>query len=1205
MLSDQDPGRGGPTQVLSGVFLGEGSLVISCASFWLESGHEIRAMVSDIDEVAVWARDRGLPIIASADVLETLRAGEPFDYLFSIVNFTLLPDELLELPRRLPINYHDSPLPRYAGVNATNWAIINGEENHGITWHVMTEEVDAGSILEQRTFPIRPDDSAITLNARAYEEALEGFKGLTGRLAQGAAVATDQPTEGRSYFSRWLRPSAAGIVDWDRSADEIGRLVRGLDHGSYLNPLGKAKLYLGDRVVAVIGVEVDDTETGQVPGTVLESGPAGFTVAAGRGRVSVLGVESLTGETLIPARALDLAGHGAGDRLPSLDAALAAQITEAAAAYAPKERYWIKQLAELEWLAAPYAASSRPQDAIASVQSIRIQTPPEFRQALQARGVDAADGLTAAFLMYLARIHNRVEFDVGFRSAATSPPPGSEQVLAPYLPLRFSCAGTESLAGFADIFRAAREGVERQLGHALDLIGRTPQLRQASGPFAPPLVIERAGVAAGQQPPAPADLVVQVSDDGGEVLLYCDPAVVNERDLGRIRDQFATVLASLADDLELPIGEVATLPAAERARLLHEWNPAGDGYQLASSLAAAFEAQVADTPDRVALTYLDQHLTYRQLNRRANQVANTLVDRGAGPGVLVGLAMERSLELLVGLLGILKSGSGYLPLDPSYPAERVRYMVEHAAAPLVLTQRHLAAGLPESSARVVLVDETEGGEDDPAVSAGADHLAYVMYTSGSTGKPKGVQISHRNVLRLMEATRPWFEFGPDDVWTMFHSYAFDFSVWEIWGALLFGGRLVIPDHETTRSPRDFLHLLASEQVTVLNQTPSAFRQLIEADGAAETSSDLALRYVVFGGEALDLADLQPWVGRHGTEKPRLVNMYGITETTVHVTYRPLTAEDIDRNLGSVIGVPIPDLQIYVLDRWMQLTPVGMPGEIFVGGAGLARGYLNRPDLTDERFVPNQFSADGTARLYKTGDVARYLTGGDLEYLGRADHQIQLRGFRVELGEIETVLAAHPAVSKAIVDVKEQASGDKRLVAYYLGAEESVEPAELRQLAGHSLPEYMVPHHFVPLERIPLTPSGKLDRKALPAPPRERVATAASVLPRNDAERKIAGVWERLLDITGVGVDDTFFDLGGDSLSIVRANEELRTLFDRDLSMADMFRLPTVAKLAGYLSSADEGGDGAVDDWVQLAQQRRARRSVVRPDRSPGGSGAEE
>ncbi len=855
------------------------------------------------------------------------------------------------------------------------------------------------------------------------------------------------------------------------------------------------------------------------------------------------------------------------------------------------EQFWIQRLVDLELIPVPFARATRSADVSPEPGIIRIPIPSVIRQATDASGVRPADGTAATFLIYMARVHNRLQFDIGYRSRETTPSCGDVDQYADFVPLRFECDGDDTHSNIARRFADARNSVEAHGCYRLDLVDRTPMLKEIGGPFKTPVAIDIVNGDETAQPAADGtDLVVEIHADGTQIVLRCNPAAIDSDNFERMANQIALCLNSVASDMSRTLGTIEILPSEERLRLLRKWNSSSKKFDLAPSLADAFSQTAKKYPDRIALSHLSQNLTYRELDWRSNQVAHALIDSGAEPDVLVGLAMDRSIELIIAMLGILKSGAAFLPLDPAYPTDRVRYMVEHAQAPLLLTQDHLKAKIPESSAKVLIVEDITKSNfsvETPAVSACQENLAYVMYTSGSTGRPKGVQITHGNVLRLLESTRNWFHFGPEDVWTMFHSYAFDFTTWEIWGAFMYGGRLVIPSHETTRSPVDFLKLLRTEQVTVLNQTPSAFRQLIDVEGTSDSSCDLALRYVIFGGEALDLADLKPWIARHGADKPTLVNMFGITETTVHVTYRPLTASDIEQNVGSVIGVPIPDLQLYVLDQWMQLVPAGMPGEIYVGGAGLARGYLHRPDLTTERFVPNPFSETPGERLYKTGDVARYLTNGELEYLGRADQQIQLRGFRIELGEIESVLAAHERVSKVIVDVKEHASGDKQLVAYYLVSSTSVDGAELRELAAKSLSEYMIPQHFIQLDEFPLTPSGKLDRRALPAP--VRALQEVPVMPASEAEQRIALIWSELLNLEKVGTRDTFFDLGGHSLLVMRLASRLASEFGRDIAVADVFRFSTIQAQA-RLVTEESGADNAVAEADIAASKRRSARA---------------
>ena len=428
--------------------------------------------------------------------------------------------------------------------------------------------------------------------------------------------------------------------------------------------------------------------------------------------------------------------------------------------------------------------------------------------------------------------------------------------------------------------------------------------------------------------------------------------------------------------------------------------------------------------------------------------------------------------------------------------------------------------------------------------------------------------------RLFEATEAWYRFNQDDVWTLFHSYAFDFSVWELWGALLYGGRVVIVPYMTSRSPEEFRELLMRERVTVLNQTPSAFRQLMQAD-LARPKADYALRTVIFGGEALELQSLRPWFERYGDESPLLVNMYGITETTVHVTYRPIRQADLDSGQGSVIGEPIPDLRLYILDAHQEPTPIGVPGEMYVGGAGVARGYLNREELTAQRFVPDPFTPNG-ARLYRTGDLARRLANGDIEYLGRIDSQVKIRGFRIELGEIESALGSHPAVREAVVLAREDTPGDKRLVAYVVSAEPPADAEALRAHIRAALPEYMVPAHFVTLEALPLTENGKVDRKALPAPEHSG-SEAEYVAPRNATEASLAQIWAEVLKLERVGIHDNFFELGGHSLLAVTLIERMRRA-GLNADVRALFATPTVAELA-------------LAAWAARAARSRCRRTA--------------
>ncbi|HLM54814.1 MAG TPA: amino acid adenylation domain-containing protein [Pyrinomonadaceae bacterium] len=668
------------------------------------------------------------------------------------------------------------------------------------------------------------------------------------------------------------------------------------------------------------------------------------------------------------------------------------------------------------------------------------------------------------------------------------------------------------------------------------------------------------------------DLVVSIEESEGSLLAYWnymtdlfEPATIE-----RMFAHFQNLLEGVVADPGRRISALDILGDDER-RLLVGANETRATYGEGACLHELFEAQAARTPDALALSGGGDHITYAELNARANRLARRLRALGVGPEEMVGLYFERSAEMVVALLAVLKAGGAYVPLDPAYPADRLAFMLEDSGARLLLTGPGLAGLPPAGRTRVIRLDD-----ERPAIEghtsgnlppiATADNPAYVIYTSGSTGRPKGVVVTHANVARLFKATEHWCQFGDRDVWTLFHSFAFDFSVWEMWGALIYGGRLVVVPHAVSRSPEAFHALLSRERVTVLNQTPSAFRQLLRAVDGASEGRELSLRLVIFGGEALDLPSLRPWFERYGEDSAQLVNMYGITETTVHVTHRAVNMADLDAPHGSPIGGPLPDLQVYLLDRHLRPVPLGVPGEIYVGGAGLARGYLGRPSLTAERFIPHPFSHRAGERLYKSGDLARLRPNGEMEYLGRNDQQVKVRGFRIEPGEIEAALATHPEIREAAVVALQEGTGDKRLVAYTSPAGETAPEADaLRRYLKGRLPEYMVPSAFVALDRLPLTPSGKVDRQRLPAPGGARPQLEQTyVAPRTALEQMLCEMWRDLLRVEEVGVHDNFFDLGGDSIHAAIFTNTLQKSLGSLVSVVALFDAPDIASLCAYL-----------------------------------------
>ena len=620
-----------------------------------------------------------------------------------------------------------------------------------------------------------------------------------------------------------------------------------------------------------------------------------------------------------------------------------------------------------------------------------------------------------------------------------------------------------------------------------------------------------------------------------------------------------TLLQAALADPSTPIAVLAMLTEPERRRLLIELNDTAAPYP-SECLHLLIAQQASSTPDRVAIEFENQQLTYAQLDSRANQLAHHLLDLGVGPEVLVGICTTRSLEMVVGLLGILKAGGAYVPIDPTYPADRQAYMLSNSMAPVVVTQSQLRDSIPPGSADVVCLDSdwpeiAQRPSAPPAVAADPEQLAYVIYTSGSTGKPKGVQISHCALVNFLTTMRQRPGLSEHDVLVAVTTLSFDIAGLELYLPLTSGARIVIAPAAATEDPRALSALLESTEASIMQATPTTWRMLIDGGWPGRPGMK-----ALCGGEALPVALADKLVGS-GLE---LWNMYGPTETTIWSTCARIATQ----GETLTIGRPIANTTLYILDAAMTPVPSGVAGELWIGGDGLARGYRARPDLTDERFVAHPFDETPDAKIYRTGDLARYRLDGTVEFLGRIDHQVKVRGFRIELGEIETVLARHPQVVEAVV-VARGSGAEAELAAYVTAAGEAVPAHELRDHIGHSVPDYMVPSTVTTLEAFPLTPNGKVDRKALPEPVRERSDAHEIVAPRTSLERRLAAIWERELDIRPIGVTDDFFDLGVTSIVAATLFAAIERDLGDSLALGAIFRAPTIEKLAQLIEGEED------------------------------------
>ncbi|MGP1013010.1 amino acid adenylation domain-containing protein, partial [Serratia sp. CY68801] len=978
---------------------------------------------------------------------------------------------------------------------------------------------------------------------------------------QVAALADAEA--GGSFYTNRRQPPAGGIIRWDRPAEALQRLVSSLSHGAGC----AAKMLLAERVLGVTALQAVSDERQAEPGTLLHVEADGWVIAANPGVVRVGPFLRADGSAQ-PGDALAQAcGLSVGLVLPTINAAEASLLGAAYGASADSAAFWQPRLTR--YYPAPFPPGpGRQTDLPARWQATAWQRLEKI----------AGEQVLAAATLYLARMCNETDFQLGWITPDDRNWGRWAHLSARVLPLQVSVDHT---GNFQQALAALEQEYSQLRAHAdyhPALLTRDADLRAPqTWPTAVSIVSRRS--AQGLQPEDEGVAAIMASGSRA-VLQICkadsafrwvyDAASVADEQMLRATQHLLMLLndAVRAGSHRRTVGELSLVSEEERAQLLQGLNHTVASHSPTACLHRLFEAQVKRTPEAIAVTYGDDSLTYAELNTQANRWAHRLVQLGVQPDSLVALCAGRGLPMLVGLLGILKAGGAYVPLDPAYSGERLQYILADSAPVLLLADELGRQALGDCEVPVLALEQPLTGESDDLQDVGVRpaHLAYVIYTSGSTGKPKGVMVEHRQVARLFSATNAWFNFSAADRWCLFHSFAFDFSVWEIWGAWLYGGQLFIVPQAIARSAPDFYHFVCRSGITVLNQTPSAFKAFIQAQAHSEARQQL--REIVFGGEMLKPCDLAPWFARPENRQTRLINMYGITETTVHVTYRPLSAQDTAITT-SPIGSRIPDLRLYLLGADGEPVPMGAIGELFVGGEGVARGYLNRPELTAERFLDDPFNRAPGARMYRTGDLARYLPGGDIEYLGRNDQQVKIRGFRIECGEVEAQLSTDPRVRSVAVDAIDDGDGGKRLVAWVVPAPEAERATlatGLRQHLQARLPDYMVPVAYVWLEALPLTGNGKLDKRALPVPQVDAYVREAYAPPQGEAENLLAAIWRELLGIERVGRYDHFFELGGHSLMAVRLANRVQQA-GWQLPLQALFASPVLHVLAQALEVA--------------------------------------
>ncbi|CAH0316009.1 non-ribosomal peptide synthetase [Peribacillus sp. Bi134] len=854
--------------------------------------------------------------------------------------------------------------------------------------------------------------------------------------------------------------------------------------------------------------------------------------------------------------------------------------------YRKQEKYWLKELSgELPVLNLPTDYSRRSKiDFSGSSESFTLdkEITQKLRSAAKVTGSTLHMVLLASFNIFLAKYSGQEDFVVGTPIAGRNHR-DLENIIGMFVNTLAIRTSVDSKLSFKEYLNSVREktlsAYENQDYQFEDLVDQVTVNRDLNrNPLFDVMFVlqnmDEAKLEIEELTFKPYHFSVDVEKFDitmtaieGEHEINIDlsysTSLYKHESIERMVSHFVNIVKEITKNVEIKLKAIEILSKDENDMLLTEFNDTVADYPRNKTIHELFEEQVKRTPNHIAVVIGDQELTYKELNKRVNSLARVLREKGAGPEVIVGIMADRSIEMIVGIMAILKAGGVYLPMDPDYPKDRIEYMLQDSQTRILLTTKGLADHIETDVDMIDLLDNDlfEGDSSNLNLVNTPQNLAYIIYTSGTTGNPKGVMIEHKNVVRLLFNNKKKFDFNEKDVWTMFHSYCFDFSVWEMYGALLYGGKLVLVPKVVAMDTEGFLKILKKEKVTVLNQIPTPFYSLMNKE-LAHSEKELNLRYVIFGGEALKPKMLREWIKKYPETK--LINMYGITETTVHVTYKEIGEKEINEGVSN-IGKPIPTLTAYIMDENLRLLPVGVPGELCVGGDGVARGYLNRKELTQQKFVTNPYRIE--ERIYRSGDKARLLHNGDIEYLGRIDFQVKIRGFRIELGEIENSLLKVEGITEVIVIDKGE-NENKYLCAYYVGKEE-YSAGELRENLKKSLPDYMVPSYFIKLEEMPLTSNGKTDRKFLPDPEGEVLTGAEYEAPRNEMEEKLVQIFQAVLGVSNIGINDNFFELGGHSLKATVLISKIHKELNKTVPLKEIFESPTIKELSAFVENEKE------------------------------------
>jgi len=1170
------------SKIFNSYVIAETSLGVECCKILLAAGHKVSGIITSNENSIEWSIKNNIPYFLSIKELEDINPSKTFDYLFSIVNGKVLSSRILDYPRLCAINYHDAPLPKYAGIHATSWAIINDEKTHGISWHVMSSRIDEGDILEQNIFPIEVSDTALMLNLKCYNHALESFRLLVKKLEKQSVHSFPQELRNRSYYGYHQKPENVGLADWKLPAQDIDRLFRGLYFGNYPNKLASFKVLIDQEIFFPHSLIILNKKTGNKLGVLLKIDTSGLQISTQTEDILIDNITNIEGELCSSSYLKNIFNLYEGYQFPSLNPITKKDLYQSLITISYSERYWVNNLLQVTPFKLPLSSSLKKVANIAIKKRFvcnRVEIDKDLKKQINKKfdKIPLVDILVGTFYIYLSRLGSKNTFTLDYSDhSVRNFTNGLNSFLSSEISLTVDISG--KVTGYEAIQKSLDIKSKSLKNHtySLDIKERYPFLKEKYTDK-PDVKINVIELEERFKKNEISHLLEICIDQKGTEYSLIFPKNLSEAEkylMNSIPNHIKYLLEAFVKDPVKLVGNLPVFNLEEQEQILLEWNDTYRQYPSDITLQKLFDQNIEEFSSNIAVTCENTVLTYQELNERANQLAHLIKQKkNIEPDSLIAICLDRSEYTLIAMLAILKSGGAYVPLDPNYPDDRICHIFDDTNTTLVLANakytnrlKKIHSRLKSKSHEELLILELDSEElhnelillpsTSPLTSTTSEDLAYVIYTSGTTGKPKGVMVEHRNIVNLILSVQEILDVNAKDIFFFYRSYVFDGVIEETMLPIMIGAKLAICTTGLNDLPK-FLDTIRNNNISIANINSETAQVLGEY-----IDETLSLKKIIAGGTKLNLNSFSNFLKKGVT----VFNSYGPTECTVDSTYFK-----VDSLKNEWIGKPISNYNCYVLNEDLKLLPIGAIGELYIGGDGVARGYLNQDNLTKEKFISNPFQTDKenndkscsskgrNSRLYKTGDLVRWLPDGNLEYIGRKDNQVKIRGYRIELGEIESILSNYKDIKQSVIIVKERGAGEKYLVGYYV-SNKVLNEGEIFSYLQSKLPEYMIPSAIIHLEHLPLTINGKLDKEALPEA--RFTNTKTYVAPRNEVEEKVTKIWEEVLGLpkNSIGIEDNFFRLGGDSIISIQIVSRLRERLDLLVNLKDIFNYKTIKGL---------------------------------------------